>query len=156
MEVVCSTTHHSKDVVTTRSKLGARPNLHLCTLPTNTCRLPTTTTPPSQSKRKTEIMPTFVANDGVSLSYESHGSALNQPLVLVNQPCPFASSHDLVSRYNTAAWFHRLWESLQAQRIRSVAKLSRSSPGSSLPRRLRKATLRLSCLAASDGFGELH
>jgi hypothetical protein len=29
-------------------------------------------------------MPTFVANDGVTLSYEIHGSASNKPLVLVN------------------------------------------------------------------------
>jgi hypothetical protein len=29
-------------------------------------------------------MPKFVANDGVSLSYEAHGSASNKPLILVN------------------------------------------------------------------------
>lgn len=29
-------------------------------------------------------MPTFVANDGVSMNYETHGSVSNKPLVLVN------------------------------------------------------------------------
>lgn len=29
-------------------------------------------------------MPTFVANDGVSLNYEAHGLASNKPLILVN------------------------------------------------------------------------
>lgn len=33
-------------------------------------------------------MPTFEANDGVSLNYEAHGSASNKPLVLVNLSCP--------------------------------------------------------------------
>jgi hypothetical protein len=31
-------------------------------------------------------MPTFKANDGVTLNYETHGSASNKPLILVNDP----------------------------------------------------------------------
>jgi hypothetical protein len=29
-------------------------------------------------------MPTFTANDGVNLHYETHGSKENKPLILVN------------------------------------------------------------------------
>ena len=141
----------------TRSKLGVRPNLRaVLVTDEHMSSIPPTTTSKSRTGRKTHIMPTFVANDGVRLNYETHGSTSNKPLVLVNLPCPSASSHDLVSRYNTAARFHRLWESLQAQRIWSVAKLLCPSPRSSWTRRLRQATLWLPCLAASDGFGELH
>jgi hypothetical protein len=47
------------------------------------CPLPTTTTT-IQTRRSRNIMPTFLANDRVSLSYETHGSASNKPLILVN------------------------------------------------------------------------
>jgi len=38
-------------------------------------------------------MPTFKANDGISLHYETHGSKENKPLILVN----YSSSHHQLS-----------------------------------------------------------
>ena len=38
------------------------------------------------TRSELSIMPTFMANDGVDLHYQTHGSKENKPLILVNDP----------------------------------------------------------------------
>jgi hypothetical protein len=51
-------------------------------------------------------MPTFTANDGVNLHYQTHGSKENKPLLLVNCPAlfnPIRSFHLTFSNSYTAS-----------------------------------------------------